>query len=139
MKGSGRKIEGEFGIEVANATPDQPEQGSDDTDPEQDGNFPDGGDLAIQKGNQQKNETAGDYFCLNDGERVQVSGVARKANGSGSNRKRSLHKSLPDKEERHQTPPAAGAVGFAEEHIGAAGSGHGGTELRPDEAVERGQ
>ena len=35
MKRAGREIESEFGIEVANATPDEPEHGADNADPQQ--------------------------------------------------------------------------------------------------------
>ena len=70
---------------------------------------------------------------------MEVSGVTRKSDGSGSNGERRLDESLPDEEERHQASPAAGAVGFAEENVGAARLGHGGAEFGPDEAVERGE
>src|SRR5229473_984575 len=70
---------------------------------------------------------------------MQISGVAREANGSGSDGKRRLNEGLPDEEERHQAPPAARAIGFAKEDVGAAGFGHGGAELGPDEAIERGE
>src|ERR1700722_5488336 len=70
---------------------------------------------------------------------MKVSGIAREADGSRSDGERRLDEGLPDKEEGHQASPAAGAVGFAEEDVGAAGFGHGGAEFGPDEAIEGGQ
>jgi len=49
MKRAGRKIEGNLGIEVANASPDKPEHGTDDANPKKDRDFADGGDLSIEK------------------------------------------------------------------------------------------
>ena len=70
---------------------------------------------------------------------MEITGVTREADGSGSDGERRLNKGLPDEEEGHQAAPAAGAVGFAKEDVGAAGFGHGGAEFGPDEAVERGE
>ncbi len=72
-------------------------------------------------------------------ERMEISSIAREADGSGSYGERGLDEGLPDEEEGHQASPAAGAVGFAKKHVGAAGFGHGGAEFGPDEAVERGK
>src|SRR5260370_13676329 len=49
MKRAGRKIEREFWIEVANASPDEPEHGANDADPEENGNFADGGDFSVEQ------------------------------------------------------------------------------------------
>src|SRR6266481_2467078 len=48
MKRAGREIKGQFGIEVADAAPDEPEHGADDTDPEEYGDFADGGDFSVE-------------------------------------------------------------------------------------------
>src|SRR5882672_4446664 len=70
---------------------------------------------------------------------MEISGIARETDGSRRDGKRGLNKGLPDEEEGHQAAPAAGAVGFAEEDVSAAGLGHGGAKFGPDEAVERGE
>src|SRR5579859_7427909 len=70
---------------------------------------------------------------------MKITSVTRETDGGGSYRKRSLNKSLPDEQEGHQATPAAGAVGFTEEDVGAACLGHGGAEFGPDEAIERGE
>jgi len=70
---------------------------------------------------------------------MKVSGITGKADGGGSNRERRLDERLPDEEKGHEAAPAAGTVGFAKENIGAAGFGHGGAELGPDETVECGE
>src|ERR1700675_1296381 len=70
---------------------------------------------------------------------MEISGVARKADGSGSDGEGRLAEGLPDEEERHQASPAAGAVGFAKKDVGAAGFGHGGAEFGPDETIESGE
>src|SRR6266436_10448696 len=70
---------------------------------------------------------------------MEIASVAREADGGGSDRERSLDEGLPDEEEGHQASPAAGAVGFAEENVGAADFGHGGAEFGPDESVEGGE
>src|SRR5258705_12389420 len=70
---------------------------------------------------------------------MEIASVAREADGGGSDREGSLDKGLPDEEERHEAAPAAGAIGFAEENVGAARFGHGGAEFGPDESVEGGE
>src|SRR5260221_2442114 len=139
MKRAGRKIKGQFGIEVANAAPDEPEHGADDTDPEEHGDFSDGGNFPVKKDHKKNYQAAGDGFGLPECKRMEISGIARETDGSGSDGERGLDKGLPDEEEGHQTSPAARAVGFAKEDIGAAGLGHGGAEFGPDEAIERGE
>src|SRR5271157_302843 len=64
MKRAGRKIEGEFWIEVANAAPDEPEHGADDAEPEEDGDFADGGDFAVEENDEKNDQAAGDGFGL---------------------------------------------------------------------------
>src|SRR6266403_138145 len=49
MKRAGRKIKGQFGIEVANAAPDEPEHGADDADPKEHGDFSDGGNFPVEE------------------------------------------------------------------------------------------
>src|SRR5258706_6927839 len=70
---------------------------------------------------------------------MEIASVAREADGGGSDGEWGLDKGLPDEEERHQASPAAGAIGFAEENVGAARFGHGGAEFGPDESVEGGE
>src|SRR5882724_5421922 len=139
MKRAGRKIKGQFGIEVANAAPDEPEHGADDTDPEEHGDFSDGGNFPVEEDHKENYQAAGDGFGLPERKRMEISGIARETDGSGSDGERGLDKGLPDEEERHEASPAARAVGFAKEDIGATGFGHGGTEFGPDEAVESGE
>src|SRR5258708_7744417 len=70
---------------------------------------------------------------------MEIASVAREADGRGSDGERGLDEGLPDEEEGHQASPAAGAIGFAKEDVGAAGFGHGGAEFGPDESVEGGE
>ena len=124
MKSAGRKIESEFRIEVANSSPDQPEHGADNTDPEKNGDFADGLNAAVKKNDQENDQAAGNGFGLPASQRMEITGVAREADRGRSNGKRSGHKDLPDKQERHHAAPAAGPVGFAQEYVGAACFGH---------------
>src|SRR5580700_9531429 len=126
MESAGRKIESEFWIEVANASPDEPEHRADDADPKQNGNFADGGDFAVEKNHQKNHQAAGNGFGLPERERMKIACVAREADGGGSNGEWCLDECLPDEEEGHEAAPAAGAIGFAKEDVGAAGFGHGG-------------
>src|SRR5215472_191 len=139
MKPPGGKIEGEFRIKVADAAPDEPEHGADDADPEEHGDFPNSGDFPVKENDEENHQAAGDDLGLPPIQGMKITRVTREADGGGSNGKRRLHKGLPDKEEGHEASPAAGAVGFAEKDISAAGLGHGGAEFGPDEAVERGE
>src|SRR5271169_6327297 len=124
---------------MAYAAPDQPEHCADHADPEQYGDFPDGGDLAIEQDDQENHEAAGDAFGFKFRQRMEIARITRESDGSGSDRKGSLHERLPDKKEGHQAAPAAGAIGLAQKHVGSASLGHGGAKFGPDEAIESSQ
>ncbi len=124
---------------MAHAAPDEPEHGADNTKPQQNGDLSDGRNLAIKKSDKEKDKATGDNFRLDGGERVKISGVTCKSDGSGSYGKWRLHEGLPDKEEGHQAAPAAGPVGFSQKNISATGFGHSGAEFGPDEAIESGE
>src|SRR5690242_13776561 len=121
---------------MACTSPDQPEKSADNARPEEDGDFADGGDAPIKQNDKEEDQTAGDCFGLQCGERMEVSSVASKTDGSRSDGKRSLHKSLPNEQERHQTAPAPGAVCFAQKDVGSAGARHGCAQFRPDKGIE---
>ena len=70
---------------------------------------------------------------------MKIACVAREADGGGGDGEWRLNKGLPDEEEGHQASPAAGAVGFAKEDVGAPGFRHGGAEFGPDETIKRGE
>src|SRR5690348_5004764 len=124
---------------MACTSPDQPEKSADNARPEEDGDFADGGDAPIKQNDKEEDQTAGDGFGLQRGERMEISSVTSKTDGSRSDGKRSLHKSLPNEQERHQTAPTSGAVCFAQKDVGSACARHGCAQLRPDKGVECGQ
>src|SRR5258707_15834486 len=64
MKRAGRKIECELGIEVANASPDEPKHGANDADPEEKGNFADGRDFPVEKNHEKNYQAPGNGFGL---------------------------------------------------------------------------
>src|SRR5579863_6864801 len=101
MKRAGREIESELGIEVADPSPDEPEHGADDAQPEEHGDFPDGGNFSIEKNYKKNYQAAGDGFGLPERERMEVTGVTREADGSGSDGERRLDEGLPHEEEGH--------------------------------------
>src|ERR1700676_532575 len=139
VEGAGWKIEGQFGIEVAHPSPDKPEQSGNYTDPQRDGNLAYSLNAAVKENDQKNDQAAGDYFGLPGSERMQIACIACEANGSGGNRERRLHKSLPDEQERQQTAPTRRTVGFTQEDVSAAGFGHRCAELGPHEAIECGE
>ena len=94
---------------------DQPDHRADHADPQQHGNFSDGGDAPVQQRDQQHDHCAGNGFLLVRCKRMQVAGVLRKADGSRGNHQRRLNQRLPHEEERHQAAPFAGTVSFAQE------------------------
>jgi hypothetical protein len=124
---------------MTNATPNQPEHGADNADPEKHGNFANGLNSTIEKYYQKNDQAAGNAFGLPPREWMQITSITCKSNGSRSNRKRCLYKSLPDKQERHHAAPATGTVGFAKEDVGATGFRHCRAEFRPDKTVESSQ
>ena len=125
MESAGRKIEGELRVKMADATPDKPEHGAYNADPEQDGDFADRGDTAIEKDHQENREAAGDGLRLPPIEGINEFGIIGEADGGGGDGERRLNQGLPNEQERHEATPFLRTVGFAQEDICAACFGHG--------------
>ncbi len=126
-------------MKVSRAAPDQPENGADNPDPQKKRNFSDGADAAIEQDNKNDHQRAGDRFFAVLPQRIQIRGVLRESDGAGGKAERSLNQRLPDKQKGHQAAHAVGSIRFPKKDVAAAGQGHGGTQLRPYEAVEQGE
>ena len=105
----------------------------------------DGAEVAIeQRGDQQACGGGGEVGVVERGKgregarieaRPEPGQEAGQADASGGDRERRGEAELPDVEEAEPVAGAVGAVDLAEEGVGAAGTGEGGAEFGPDQAV----
>ena len=138
LKRARRKIECKSCVEVADATPDEPEHGAHNANPQEHRDFADRGDASVKKDYEKYDQATSKGFLLPPVKRIKKFGVILEADGSGRDRQRRLDQRLTDEKEGHETSPFLGAVGFAKKNVGAAGFGHCRAKFRPDERVEGG-
>src|SRR5262249_6634857 len=139
VKGVRWEIERESWIEVADASPDEPQHGANHAGPEKNGDLSDRLDAAVQEDNQKNDQAARDRFGLPLGKRAKIAGIFGEANRSRSHGERSVYQGRQNEEERHEAAPFWRAVGLAKKNISTAGFGHSRAELRPNEAIESGE
>src|SRR4051812_13771139 len=100
------------------------------TDPKRDRDRADGTYLAVEKNETDAADDGRKHFWRNI--RKDIIHVLLHADETGSNFQWAAQDELPDEKERHQSPPATRAKGFAKVNITAAGAGHGRGEFGPN-------
>ena len=151
--GAGGIGEYEVLVEVSCPAVDEPGDCGGGDDPENRGDFADGGDAAIEEhdgDHDQENRDEAIVVCEREHELArlcaepgvycchfcgEVERIIRESERAGGNAERALKERLPDEEERHEAAEAIWSVGFAQKHVAAAGLRHCGAEFRPDATV----
>ena len=133
---AGRKVEGARRVEMERATGDHRRRRQHRAEPEADGERADRLDAPIQQDDVQHADAGRNEEDVARREvRPDIPRVAGEPDVARGDFEGAAEDELPDEQERHQPAEALAAVGLAEIHVAAAGTGHRGAELAPDQAV----